>query len=183
MDSPPNFDHPERMRRSLLIAVLLAAGCGLSEPTKQVKTPAPNPGAAGAAEPQYIKTDGRPVRPIYDYNVAPAQYNLKPLEQWSEQEAAADALGRIGKPAIPQLIESLKSENPEVRLISAQVLARMGSDAEEAVPHLVPLLEDSDQRIRKAAARALGRIGPEAAAAVPGLMQTLLEEAAKPTEK
>jgi hypothetical protein len=184
MDSLLDFDHSECMRRSLLIAVLLATGCGLSEPTKQVKTPEPSPGAAAApAEPQYISTDGRPVRAIYDYNVSPAQFNLKPLEQWSEQEAAADALGRIGKPAIPQLIESLKSENPEVRLISAQVLARMGSDAEEAVPHLIPLLEDSDERIRKAAARTLGRIGPEAAAAVPGLMQTLLDEAAKPAER
>jgi len=161
-------------RASLILAVLvLAAGCGsLNQPTKQVETPAPQPG------PQFISTAGQSPRPIYDYNVAPAQYSLKPLEQWTEQEAAAEALGRIGPPAIPQLIELLKSPDPEVRLIAAQVLARMGSDAKEAVPPLIPLLNDPDERIRKAAARTLGRIGPDAAAAVPELMQALVEQAA-----
>jgi HEAT repeat protein len=162
------------MKRGFLIVVvnLLVAGCGgLTGPTKQVETPAPAPG------PQFISTSGgAPPRPIYDYNVAPAQYSLKPLEQWTEQEAAADALGRIGPSAIPQLIELLKSPEPDVRLIAAQVLARMGSDAKDAVPHLIPLLKDRDERIRKAAARTLGRIGPDAAAAVPELMQALLEE-------
>jgi len=167
------------MKRGFLIVVvsLLVAGCGgLTGPTKQVETPAPAPG------PQFISTSGpstsnqAPPRPIYDYNVAPAQYSLKPLEQWTEQEAAADALGRIGPSAIPQLIELLKSPEPDVRLIAAQVLARMGSDAKEAVPHLIPLLKDRDERIRKSAARTLGRIGPDAAAAVPELMQALLEE-------
>lgn len=162
------------MNRALLILawLVLAAGCGsLNEPTKKVATPDPQPG------PQFISTAGQTPRPIYDYNVAPAQFSLKPLEQWTEQEAAADALGRIGPPAIPQLIELLKSANPDVRLIAAQVLARMGSDAKEAVPHLIPLLKDPDERIRKAAARTLGRIGPDAAAAVPELMQALVEQA------
>jgi hypothetical protein len=179
MDNAAKFDHPEGMSRALLIPIALAlvAGCGsLSGPTKQVETAAPQPGQP--REPQFISTSGQtPPRPIYDYNVAPAQYSLKPLEQWTEQEAVAEALGRIGPPAIPQLIASLQSADPEVRLISAQVLARMGSDAKEAVPHLIPLLKDPDERIRKAAARTLGRIGPEAAAAVPELMEALLEEA------
>jgi hypothetical protein len=164
-------------RVSLILAwLVLAAGCGsLTGLTKQVETPAPQPG------PQFISTSGQMPRPIYDYNVAPAQYALKPLEQWTEQEAAAEALGRIGPPAIPQLIELLKSPNPDVRLIAAQVLARMGSDAKEAVPTLIPLLKDPDERVRKAATRTLGRIGPDAAAAVPELMQALVEQAASPS--
>ena len=167
-------------RVSLILAwLVLAAGCGtLNEPTKQVETPAPQPG------PQFISTSGQtPPRPIYDYNVAPAQYSLKPLEQWTQQEAAADALGRIGPPAIPQLIDLLKSPDADVRLIAAQVLARMGSDAKEAVPNLIPLLKDPDERVRKAATRTLGRIGPDAAAAVPELMQALVEQAASPSSQ
>jgi len=159
-------------RWPLILTILaLVGGCGTSEPKKKVELPTPQPPG------QFISTTGQnPPRPIYDYNVVPAQYSLKPLEQWTQQEAAADALGRIGPPAIPQLIDLLKSPEVEVRLIAAQVLARMGSDAKEAVPSLIPLLKDPDERVRKAATRTLGRIGPDAAAAVPELMQALVEE-------
>jgi HEAT repeat protein len=154
--------------------LLLAAGCDVaSQPKKQVETP-------GLPGPQYVSApaaDGAvpPPRPIFDYNVAPAEYNVKPLEKWTEQETAADALGRIGPAAVPMLIETLKTGNADDRLQAIQVLARMGSDAKEAVPHLIPLLEDPDERIRKAATRTLGRIGPDAAEAVPALMKSLLE--------
>ena len=173
VDIAAEFDHSEGMNRYWLTMSMIAllTGCGgYGEPTRQVETATPPPGPAFVST-----TAGAPPRPIFDYNVAPAQYSLKPLEQWTEQEAAADALGRIGPPAIPQLVESLRSSDPEARLIAAQVLARMGSDAKEAVPDLVRLLDDPDERIRKAATRALGRIGPDAAAAVPGLIETLLE--------
>ncbi|MCI0361565.1 MAG: HEAT repeat domain-containing protein [Planctomycetaceae bacterium] len=154
-----------------IAAVVFVGGCGTGVPKKSIEVPTPAPA------PQFISASGQnPPRPIYDYNVAPAQYSLKPLEQWTQQEATADALGRIGPPAIPQLIDLLKSPEADVRLIAAQVLARMGSDAKEAVPALIPLLKDPDERVRKAATRTLGRIGPDAAAAVPELMQALVEE-------
>ena len=100
---------------------------------------------------------------------------LVPYETWTEQHVAADALGRIGPPAIPHLVQALKHPDPSVRKAAAEVLARMGSDAKEAVPDLVKLLDDDDFAVRKVAARTLGRIGPAAAAAVPSLMRSLVQ--------
>jgi len=101
--------------------------------------------------------------------------SIKPLAAWTEQEAAAEALGRIGAAAVPALVESLQSPDATVRLKAVEVLGRMGADAKDAVPHLVRLLDDPDLDVRKAAARTLGRIGPAAQEAVPALMKSLLE--------
>jgi hypothetical protein len=112
-----------------------------------------------------VVTVERPVLPV-----------VRPYEQWTEQEAAADALGRIGARAIPYLQQALRSPDPLVKKQAAEVLARMGSDAKPAVNDLIPLLDDPDPEIRKVAARTLGRIGPDAAAAVPALMRTLIQQ-------
>jgi HEAT repeat protein len=174
-----------RIRHNLmfLVVALPLAGCfGPSQPTRSIKT---NPGPAAeapapfsSAEPQYISTSGvslQPVRTIRDAHVVPAQHSLRPLEEWTEQQAAADALGRIGPPAVPQLVAALESSDSTSRLRAAEVLARMGSDAQDAVPALTRLLDDPDEQIRKAAARTLGRIGPAAEEAVPALMRALLD--------
>lgn len=180
VDTAAPIDHPEGMNRRDPIAamLLLAAGCtGSAQPKRQVETPTGPPGRqyVSAVAPASATADAPPPRAIFDYNVAPAEYSLKPLSKWTQQEAAADALGRIGPAAVPQLVAALRSTDPEERLQATQVLARMGSDAKEAVPDLIRLLEDPDERIRKAATRTLGRIGPDAAEAVPALMRTLLE--------
>jgi HEAT repeat protein len=99
---------------------------------------------------------------------------LRPFPQWSEQEAAAEALGRIGAAAVPPLIVALRSEDPTVRLRAAEVLGRMGPEAADAVEELVRLLNDPDVRVRKAAIRTLGQIGPAAKDAVPALIERLL---------
>jgi hypothetical protein len=156
------------------VVCLVAAGCGSSvgKPTKKVRVPQP-----GTAVPATY-TSAPDALPLATHSSA--DYQLRPFGQWSEQQAAADALGRIGPPAVPQLVEALHSPDAEVRLQAAQVLARMGSDARDSVPHLVDLLDDPDERIRKTAARTLGRIGPDAGAAVPALMRTLLQPAPTP---
>jgi HEAT repeat protein len=100
---------------------------------------------------------------------------LKPFEDWTEQEAAADALGRIGQPAVPELVAALQNPNAAIRLKGVEVLGRMGPEAAPAVPELIKLLDDPDERIRKATARTLGQIGPAAKEAVPALVRTLLE--------
>ena len=105
---------------------------------------------------------------------------IKPYEEWTEKEAAADALGRIGAPAIPYLQQALRSPDPETKKQAAEVLARMGNDARPAVNDLIALLNDPDLEVRKVAVRTLGRIGPDAAAAVPALMQSLLENQPQP---
>ena len=100
---------------------------------------------------------------------------IKPFLEWTEQEAAADALGRIGVAAVPALIDALSNPEPAVRVKAIEVLGRMGADAKDAVPHLVKLLDDPSEAVRKAATRTLGRIGPPADQAVPALMRTLLQ--------
>ncbi len=101
---------------------------------------------------------------------------IKPYEQWTEQEAAADALGRIGPQAIPYLQQALRSPDSQMKKQAAEVLARMGTEAKPAVNDLIALLDDPDLEVRKVAVRTLGRIGPDAAAAIPALMRTLVEE-------
>ena len=162
------------VRLSMVLAAgLLLAGCAeeLTGPTRQIISPSPEAGplytaaaSGGVAQATYVEPLKRD---------EPA--GLKPFSQWTEQDTAADALGRIGPSAVPALVQGLKSSDPEVRLTAAEVLARMGSAAKEAVPDLVLLLDDPDERIRKTAARTLGRIGPEAAPAVPALMRSLLD--------
>lgn len=178
--------------------VLATAGCyRVSGPPKKVFTglsqvqgvapgeaPQTSPGQPSPQVRPDLFTSAQPTvarRVVVEPNVVTQEYQLRPFEEWSEQEAAAEALGRIGPPAVPQLIEALHSDDAETRLVAAQTLARMGTDARDAVPNLIPLLEDPDERIRKAAMRALGRVGPAASDAVPALMKSLLEkESASP---
>lgn len=185
--------HPKRMpgtpRYLRLVAISAAltvhccGGCfGPSQPTRSIAT-SPGPDAAASplrspAEPAYISTARTPLagaRPLRDGSVVAAGFSLEPQGAWTEQQAAADALGRIGPPAVPPLVAALDSSDPETRLRAAEVLARMGSDAKDAVPALTRLLDDPHEPIRKAATRALGRIGPAAEEAVPALVRALLE--------
>lgn len=163
-------------RLSLLVAgSFVVAGCGapLSGPLKEIESPRPAPVFTSAPAPAAV------AQASFEQPAAPAVTNvqptLKPYSDWTEQDAAIDALGRIGPAAVPSLKQALYSTDPEVRLKAVEVLARMGSDARAAVPDLVALLDDPDERIRKAATRTLGRIGPEAAPAVPALMRSLMQ--------
>jgi hypothetical protein len=89
------------------------------------------------------------------------------------QLAAADALGRIGQPAVPALTEALMDGSPVVRFQAARALAYMGVQATSAVPALMQSLNDQDSSVRQQSALALGQIGPPAAPAVPQLLQML----------
>jgi hypothetical protein len=171
---------------ALLAPLLIALGCtqvAPPKPTKQISVtdtgarpgnPATPPAGAptqSASEPPGLVARTSFMQPI---NEGPA---LKPFDEWTEQDVAVDALGRIGAAAVPPLVNALHSGDPAVRLRATEVLARMGEDAQGAVPDLVKLLNDPDADVRKAAARTLGRIGPAAQAAVPALMQKLFEPA------
>jgi hypothetical protein len=89
------------------------------------------------------------------------------------QLAAADALGRIGQPAVPALTEALMDGSPVVRFQAARALAFMGAQASSAVPALMQALNDQDSSVRQQSALALGQVGPPAAPAVPQLLQML----------
>ena len=100
---------------------------------------------------------------------------------------AAYALGNIGEPAIPTLIEALRQEsksawnrnldrgdftNPS-QLDSIYGLAAVG---EPAVPVLTEVLGDTDWWTRAGAAAALGCMGEPAHSAVPALIEALKDD-------
>ena len=100
---------------------------------------------------------------------------------------AAYALGSIGKPAIPTLIEALRQEskvawnrnldrgdftNPS-QLDSIYGLAAVG---EPVVPALAEVLEDTDWWTRAGVAAALGCMGEPAHGAVPALVKALKDD-------
>jgi len=170
------------MGTAMLASVAVAvAGCGRTPPTpsRQVSSAA-KLAAAETSPPAEL-----PTAVIRDDSVKPATLLVPaavpaPAPR-SEQSLAAEALSRIGPPAVPMLVDALRSSDQEVRRQACAVLMRMGPDAKEAVPELVLLLEDADPELRKMAATALGRIGPDAAPAVPALMKAMLEgESLKP---
>ncbi len=69
---------------------------------------------------------------------------------------AANALAKIGKPAVETLIVALKNENPFVRRNAAEALGEI-KDA-SAVKPLIDALKDNDLIVRRNAAKALGKI-------------------------
>jgi hypothetical protein len=102
---------------------------------------------------------------------------VQPHTQWSMEQLAADALGRIGPEAVPHLVLRLREPNPVARRRVAEILARIGPDAAAAVPSLTELLRDPDPTVQRSAVRALGQIGPAASAAVPHLLDLFIEAA------
>ena len=96
-----------------------------------------------------------------------------PFRDWTIREIAADSLWRIGRPAVPALIEALSDVDPYVRVLAARSLAYIGQDAEPAVPALIAALDDPNEAVRQTAARALGQIGSEAAEAIPALIERM----------
>jgi len=168
----------------LLQCLLLAAGCGRGQfgPTKEIEVPSGGRPVLTSAEriekehPAAERLRGPVALATFEQPLAEPQ-PIKSFDAWSEQEAATDALGRIGAAAVPALLQALQNPDKSVRLKAIDVLARMGAGASDAVPQLIGLLDDPDPAIRKAAARTLGHIGPAAKDAVPALMRTLLEAA------
>lgn len=100
--------------------------------------------------------------------------HVRSYHDWDLSETAADALGRIGAPAVPALVQALQSPEPIVRQRAAEVLARIGPEAASAVPYLVRALHDPHEPVQRMAARALGQVGPLASEAVPELLHVLL---------
>jgi hypothetical protein len=163
-------------------SAILAAGCARQPAAhKLIEVPTGGEPVLTTAERQHPPAifkvqsgSGGVARASFDQAVGQPQ-PLKALDQWTGQDAAADALGRIGAAAVPALADALQSSDPDTRLKAVEVLGRMGPNAQAAVPELTRLLDDPDERIRKAAARTIGQIGPAAQQAVPALVRTLLE--------
>jgi HEAT repeat protein len=164
----------------LLLAMISGCGRGPGSPTKEVEVPNGGPPVLTSTERaereyQASKRVSGAVAPAMFQQPLEEPQPLKPLTQWTEQEVAADALGRIGAAAVPALVQALQSPDANVRLKAVEVLGRMGAEATDAVPQLIKLLDDPDPAVRKAAARTLGLVGPAAKDAVPALIRALLQ--------
>jgi transglutaminase-like putative cysteine protease len=157
------------------VLVCCASGCGGKQPNEPATVIKVN--AGGEAKPilpppasdtayESSPSDRRDVRDA-------SLLNWPPVQQWGLPETAADALSRIGEPAVPALVSALSDPDPKVRLQAARALARIGPPARDAVPALTRALDDTDLAVRANAARALGQIGPNASSAVPDLIRSL----------
>jgi hypothetical protein len=96
-----------------------------------------------------------------------------PARASSDWRKAPWAVGKIGVPALPSLIEALDDTNAPVRLRAIRPIVVMGAVASDAAPVLASHLADSDTQVRQWSAVALGQIGPPAAGAVPRLAEAL----------
>lgn len=75
------------------------------------------------------------------------------------QNAAAQSLGAIGKPAVAPLVEMLQSSNPDAQWNAIYALGEIGSDAASAGLALLWLIEsDTEAKIRREAIHAVARI-------------------------
>ena len=87
---------------------------------------------------------------------------LAESNSYSNQLAAANALGQIGPiavKAVPYLVKTLNSSiYSNVRKAAAYALGKIDPTAVKTVPHLVKALASSDNDVRKAAADALKKI-------------------------
>jgi len=85
---------------------------------------------------------------------------------------AASGLAKIGKPAIPTILELLEDGN----IWAAMALQEMGSDAADTVPALVQAVQEGEPSMRAFASNALGQIGVSSDEALTVLIQTLEDE-------
>ncbi len=77
------------------------------------------------------------------------------------EEAAKEALRRIGPPAVKTALELLKDKSPEVRRLATEIVSTLLRDVPEPKPStleaLAEVTNDRDEYVRLAALRALGQ--------------------------
>ena len=86
-----------------------------------------------------------------------------------------EALGKIGEPAVGELVKVLKSKNSKAHDRALQALASMGPAAKDAAPVLAKMVKKG----HPLAAQALGNIGPDAARAAAALIGAVKKEVKK----
>lgn len=81
-----------------------------------------------------------------------------PRHDSTEAAIALIKIGPAGVDAVPQLVNALKHERPEVRAYAALALGSIGTPAQCAVPELAQLLSDDQAQVRTAGAIAIAEI-------------------------
>ena len=96
---------------------------------------------------------------------------LRSADDAGARNAAAEALARIGAPAVPELSRCLKDPDIDLRKFAADILGEIA--APSSVLPLVDALTDPDPNVHAAAAEALGKIGgPRAEGALEGALES-----------
>lgn len=90
------------------------------------------------------------------------------------RQDAMNGLIRIGRPAVPALVDALRDRDMIVRVWAAEALVRIQEpQPAETVPVLIEAMEDQRAWVRINAAIVLGEMGPEAGDAIPVLAKAL----------
>jgi HEAT repeat protein len=104
------------------------------------------------------------------------------------RKAAADTIKHLNGPivstsqspgahsAVPALIRSVRTADPEMRITAIQTLRGMGAEMKPALPVLREALADNDARVRQAAAEAIGLLGSSAADAAEDLRSAMNDQ-------
>jgi HEAT repeat protein len=85
---------------------------------------------------------------------------LKEEDDDYTRKLAALSLGRIGKPAIDALLDTMKSEDAEDRRYAVEALAYMPSEP-KVLGAIFRARKDTNDQVRQAAWRALERLPPQ----------------------
>ena len=89
---------------------------------------------------------------------------------------AVNEIIKYGNDAVDYLIESLQSENENVRWCSAIALGKIAPNGVIAIPYLTKALTDSNSNVKWCSIIALGNFGEEAAQSIPELLNLLNDE-------
>jgi HEAT repeat protein len=91
------------------------------------------------------------------------------------RNAATKALGKMGVPAVPELLALLRCEHADTRRAAAEALTPFKAGDRAVVEALADGLQDQDEFVRLRCAEALQEIGWAAKPAVPQLRAVLLD--------
>lgn len=103
------------------------------------------------------------------------------IKDLGDKKYAKDAsfkLAKIGKPAVPELIKALESNNKYQKRYAARSIREMGQAGSDAIPALEKLLKDWDTQTREYAVEALGNMTQQANQVMP-----ILKKARKDSDK
>ncbi|HJT32762.1 MAG TPA: HEAT repeat domain-containing protein, partial [Pirellulales bacterium] len=112
----------------------------------------------------------------YGEEAAEAIGQALPSDVDSVSISAANALAAIGAPALPVLIESLKSDRASCRHHAAIAIGHIGPAAVSSADALAKLCEDDDQQVRRVAAVSLARIAYQSDALKPLLDRLIVAD-------
>jgi HEAT repeat protein len=193
MDADMHISMSSRLPLALLLAALIAAGCGSRTETPLPKAADPvvektstEPSAAPPKNdlpkakpeippPESTSTQAEP-KPSGDWGVRGLVQKLARKEgsKWTIDEKAKAELEKLGPQAVDQLLPLMDDESADVRRGAAYQLLPLAASRDELAQAFAKLLDDSDPTIRGIGLSAVGQFKPaQKAAAAPALAKVL----------